>query len=74
MLDYGNIAAENSDNGSCGTLNPVNPHNNDSNLTLTENHNNGTNDISTSCSPDAHVAQGVAFFLQNFFILLRLDN
>jgi len=77
MLVNGNpliIAAENNDDGSCGSSPSPHPSpHNDSNFTLIENHNNSTNDNTSSCSDDdAHVAQGIAFFLQNFFILLRL--
>ena len=36
---------------------------------LIESHNDTDN--TQTCSDDPHVAQGVAFFLQNFLILLR---
>lgn len=73
------IAAENgSDSVHCVTTN-----NTIHNVTNSSIHNitllhegNGTNTTittTTTCSSnDTHVAQGVAFFLQNFFILLRL--
>ena len=69
-FDYGDpfiTAAENGGDGShCTTSNDTN-----STLNFEIEDNANTTTIRT-CSGDAHVAQGVAFFLQNFFILLRL--
>ena len=72
-FDYGNppiIAAENGGDGSHCTTTIINATNASSFEYLSDS-NNTTVTVRT-CSGDAHVAQGVAFFLQNFLILLRL--
>lgn len=70
LFNYGDpliTAAEESDDSHCVTNNSTNNINN----TDLDYFDSGKN--TTSCTEeDAHVAQGVAFFLQNFFILLRL--
>ena len=69
LFDYGNaviVAAEESGKSHCES------HNNTMDLPFND-YGSGNKNITTSCTEeDAHVAQGVAFFLQNFFILLRL--
>ena len=78
QFDYCNpliTAAENSGGNHCITTSNNTTSNTTNSTgyvdyTFSNNNNNGTN---TSCpDDDPHVAQGVAFFLQNFFILLRL--
>lgn len=75
VIDYGDpliIAAENGGDGSHCTTTITNNTNN-TNSTLHFEFEDSSNTTTTrTCSGDAHVAQGVAFFLQNFFILLRL--
>ena len=72
---YGNppiIAAENGGDGShCTNTTSIINTTNASSFDYLSDSNHTTVTVRT-CSGDAHVAQGVAFFLQNFFILLRL--
>ena len=74
LFDYSDpliIAAENGGDGSHCTNTTINATTiNVTNSTFESE--DGINNNTTVCSGDAHVAQGVAFFLQNFFILLRL--
>ena len=68
-FDYGNpliIAAEESGESNCITVGA------NTTLDLSYDGSGNKSNMTLSCTEDAHVAQGVAFFLQNFFILLRL--
>lgn len=70
-FDYGNpliIAAEESGESNCITVGA----NTTQNLSYDGSDNKSNMTLSCTEEEDAHVAQGVAFFLQNFFILLRL--
>ena len=75
QFDYCNpliTATENSGGNHCITTSTSNTTNSTAHVDYTFSNNN-TNGTNTSCpDDDPHVAQGVAFFLQNFFILLRL--
>ena len=72
LFDYGDpliTAAEESGNSHCVTHNTTN----NTDFDYFDSGKNTTTPTTTSCTEeDAHIAQGVAFFLQNFFILLRL--
>ena len=76
LFDYGDpliTAAEESDDSHCVTHTNNNSTHNNTDFDYFDSGKNTTTPTTTSCTEeDAHIAQGVAFFLQNFFILLRL--
>ena len=75
LFDYGDpliTAAEENGDSHCVTHNITNNITDNTDFDYFDSGKNTTTPTTTSCTEDAHIAQGVAFFLQNFFILLRL--